>query len=118
MIELDHHVVDARRHERGEKMFDGFHGGAGLAEHRGMLDARNFVDRGGNFNAEVGAAESDAGICGGRFEGERHLLTGMQPDACARDLPFDSSLSVHPDCLCSRGKQRRCPGMDDSVKSG
>ena len=78
MIELDDDVVDAGGDERGEQVLDGFDRGAGLAEHGGVLDAGHFADRGGNLNAEVGAAEANAGVGGRGLEGERHLLAGVQ----------------------------------------
>src|SRR5687768_11894054 len=33
----------------------------------------------------------------------------MQPDACARNLPFKCSLCFHAIWWCPRGKQRQCP---------
>src|SRR5258705_7628520 len=61
-----------------------------------MLDAGHFVDGGGNLDAEVGAAEPDPRIRASRLERQRHLLTGVKPDSGARNLTFESPLSVHP----------------------
>ena len=53
------------------------------------------LNRRGNLNAKIGAAETDTGVGRRGFEGERHLLAGVQPDACARYLTFESPLCVH-----------------------
>ena len=109
MIELDDDIVDAGGDERGEQMLHRFHRRPRLAEHGRMLHARDLADRRRNVNAQVGAAEADAGVRGRRLEGERHLLARMQPDARARDLTFESPLFVHRLNVCLARKQSRCP---------
>ena len=96
LAELDHHVVDAGRDQRGQQVLDGFDGGAVAAEHGRVVEALDVVDRGRDVDPEVDAAEHDAGAGDGGLEREADLGARMQADAGARDLTTKSLLSVHP----------------------
>ena len=71
--------------ERGEQMLDRFNRRAGLAEHGRVLHAGDFANRRGNLNAEVGAAEANAGVRSRGFERERDLLARVQA-RCPRTI--------------------------------
>ena len=87
VIQLDDDVVDAEADQRRQQVLDRFHRSAARASTVAYWMPPTFADGGGNLEAaEVGAAETDAGVGGGGLERQRDLLAGVKTDAGARDL--------------------------------
>ena len=78
--ELDDDVVDADADERGQQVLDGLDRRAVPPEHRRVVHGRHVLHGRRNLDAQVRAAEDDAGIGRARLERQRDFVAGMKSD--------------------------------------
>ena len=93
---LDHHIVDAQTSQGRHEVLDGAYlypviieqgGGHGGFPHR--EGAGDNIDRG----IKIGTAENDAGIVGGRNQGQKHLLATVQTYPTGANGMLDGALT-------------------------